>query len=165
MATTSRPRRHWDDHLKHGQQLLRNLNSPMSVVEQSRFVGYGDLKKYGWRLVDDHALRYDNDDLHARFMPESMKQIFDKYDLSKDPRDNRRVSFANDRAVHVDGRYRPKTGGEFGNIYNPGLIIATYNYRPGFCQPGYDDTPLPKEDLTPLKYWSDVVFLQYQQQL
>jgi hypothetical protein len=159
--TTKRGDRGWDDHLAYGQQLMKEMREPIGNVEQSKWTDVNDIHKYGWSTRVERNIDY-GDNGGSSYMQLSMEQIFKQYGFSKATKDNLEVQVINDRDVTPADTLHPKSMGRFENIFNPAVIIATYNYSPGNVPLGEQNPNVPKEDRTLLKRWWDITFLLWQ---
>jgi hypothetical protein len=148
----------YERHKDKGRRLIDWLARCLSTKGHSLWTNYSNLAQHGWSV---RRRPVDYNFSGVGYWTTSMQQLFDAYTLSRDPADNVEVVWAHDQNTVVDGRIYQPSMGSYTNLFNSKVIIATHNYSPDHN--GTKQTPpVAGADVTPLKHWSDVVFLEWQ---
>lgn len=136
--------------LRRGARLYCMTANDISTVEQSGWVDYASLAEYGWTQDSRPHVRLDDEIIDA----------YRELGLSTEPTANRLVTFEHDTDTTHNGVENPMTGSEYENIFNVdgGAIVAEGNYAPD-----KRGIRIPPANMVPLKQYSDVVFLGWQQ--
>lgn len=144
-----------------GLRVLCLTWNTVSTVAQSQWTDIRALSTYGWTQQDPNKrwdLRSSSDtDIAPALNDPAMR-------ISTDPDDNFDITCYHDTDVTVGATMYPKTLGGYINIFNfkSGVIIARYNYGPDY-EGRQRKPPVTGGAVTPLKQWSDIVFLLWQQ--
>lgn len=140
-----------------GAYLVAILNAPASCVPQSPWTQYSDLTKYGWTLSRSREISPTN-------LGQSFTALYNDLDFSQTKADNVQYGWIHKRdsqPIGASGKVYKPTYGSYRNIFNPKVILAPFNFGPDYM--GRAETPpVTGTDVVPLKQWSDVVFLQWQ---
>lgn len=131
----------------------RNLNGPLGYRH------YGQLGAFGWRQ-DWTGRKHGAPDPSDR----SLMRMYRHEGFSALEKDNHRIQWthsdqSNPPLVYPSRSFKA-TGGFYTCVFNPSLIILQNGEGPDTM--GFDDG-ITGADVIPLKHWSDVVFLQWQE--
>ncbi|KAF7173943.1 hypothetical protein CNMCM5623_006162 [Aspergillus felis] len=121
----------------------------------SPWTDYSSLATWGW--VKSAPDRYEEG---------TYAHVLDKYitnSLQMPTSGGVPVKHVQDVAVRVNGIFYPRSGGNYANVYYPssGLLVADENFGPEKTAPKIGEDGLP---YVKLKQWSDVAFLNWQQE-
>lgn len=152
----------YQDYINEGSYLLCSLYAPVIAVTQSKWTDQNALTNYGWRRGSVNWVDVSNGN------PIPLGQVFgdSQIGLDSSDTDNVRVTIRQMVGVTVDGQTYPASEGEYMNVFNlgrqKGAILGDMNYGPDI-EGAKQDPPVTGSSVVPLKQWSDVVFLQWQQ--
>lgn len=137
-------------------EALENTHSP-----QSLYTDLQDLERtrYGW-TYSRNALADHEEGFISEF---GLHNVFVDLSISESKADWYQVSTAHSaRSTANDVNY-PPTWGTYQSLFNlrDGVIVATANYGPVW-QNERDGSPIPANQIIPLRQWSDLVFLALQ---
>ncbi|KAJ1713068.1 hypothetical protein NYO67_4747 [Aspergillus flavus] len=130
-----------------GDQEAANHAVPVPI---SKWTEYGDLVRYRWDLSKK---RKTTDSLAQEVLEPMLPE------LNIDPDKNERMLISQSYPVTVDGRTYEATGGYYKSLFNldAGMIVVD-----DVSSPATEAPDKPMEDIVPLRQWSDVVFLLWQ---
>lgn len=149
----------WQEAISQGEERLRMLAAPTNQVEQSPFVHPGDLARYGWRL--DAEL---DADVRRKSSLRDWQDAWTELRLPEQTGSTVKVEWGQKiPSAAIDGKIYQPSGGRFSNIYNSEIILGSVAYSPTYKAPRHDP-PVQNEDITPLRKWSDVAFLEQMRQ-
>lgn len=142
----------WDQAVMKGNHLIALINGPVNCVKQSQWANIDDLAANGWIQEVNRVIE----------LKEPFKSIWSELGI---PLTNvKRIEWKHTESSAPIGPegiiYRP-TGGRYQNIYCKGAIIADFNFGPD-NRGGRKSPPMVASEIVPLKQWSDVTFIQYQ---
>ncbi|KAI7331134.1 hypothetical protein KC315_g5313 [Hortaea werneckii] len=143
----------WDQAVKVGNNLIALMNAPVECVKPSKWTNLDDLAAYGWTQAVNRVIE----------LQEPFKAIW--LALSVPLTDVRRIEWKhNKQSAHTgpEGTIYQPTGGRYNNIYCKEIIIGDFNFGPD-TMGGRKSPPMVGTEIVPLKQWSDVTFLQYQE--
>ncbi|KAK3702099.1 hypothetical protein LTR37_015074 [Vermiconidia calcicola] len=145
-----------------GDYLIQIMTAPPSCrILQSRWTDYEMPEAYGWSLHNDEMVDVGPEE------DESFSQMYNDLQLSLEPKDDVKYEWVHDQESSPPGPQRryPPTGGSYENILNPSAILAMVNFGPEYSGKNLEppEVPVTGADLIPLRQWSDVVFLQWQE--
>lgn len=142
----------WDQAVRKGNILVALMNGPVDCVEPSQWTNIDDLAANGWTQEVNRATR----------LEEPFKSIW--LELGIPRTDVKRIEWKHSKSSAPIGPggmiYRP-TEAVYENIYCKGMIIADHNFGPDNMG-GRESPPMAASEIVPLKQWSDVTFIQYQ---
>lgn len=139
----------WDVAVETGNYLIALINGPASCVEQSEWTDYSDLPEYGWTQTWSQEVD----------QPQSFVGMWSDMQLST--KGIKWTQWKHTRQSVIDQRvYRP-TQAQYNNVYSREIIIAEASYGPDY-QGKFEKPPVTGDEIIPLKQWSDVTFLEYQ---
>ncbi|KAI7023646.1 hypothetical protein KC318_g744 [Hortaea werneckii] len=142
----------WDQAVKKGNHLIALVNGPVDCVGQSRWTNIDDLAANGWTQEVNRATR----------LKEPFKSIWSELGIPL--KDVKRIEWKHTKSSAPIGPggmiYRP-TGARYQNIYCKEMIMADYNFGPD-TMGGRKSPPMVAAEIVPLKQWSDVTFIQFQ---
>ncbi|GAB1735597.1 hypothetical protein NU219Hw_g4173t1 [Hortaea werneckii] len=142
----------WDQAVKTGNNLIALINGPVDCVKPSHWTNIDDLAANGWTQEVNREIE----------LKEPFKSIWSE--LGVPLTDVKRIEWKHTKSSAPIGPggmiYRP-TGARYQNIYSKEMIIADYNFGPDNMG-GRKSPPMVASEIVPLKQWSDVAFLQYQ---
>jgi hypothetical protein len=135
--------------LERGAMLYCKLHGSATSVPQSEWTGFDSLAEYGWTTEGPQ---------HNDFDAETM-DVLHSLGLSVEDSANILHVYKQDQDTTHDGLHYPASQGEYGDVFNvdEGVIIAEGNWGPG-----HQNEEL--ERYVPLKQYSDVVFLMWQEE-
>ena len=147
--------------IEKGTNALALIAASPTCVAQSRWTQYADLERYGWRLAIRRQERLDD------VGEQSWSLLAPEKGFSTEVEDSQLIHLLHDASSQPDGppdgKVYPPTNAYYSNLYNRGgLIVAKSNYGPDH-EGAKRNPPIASEDIVPLKQWSDVTFLQWQQ--
>lgn len=139
------------------RQLLTNPTRPPSKPSSSTrsskylFLQYDQLHKHGWQLK-----------LRSQRPPQDEPQatLYRDLRLSSDADDNTFFAWEHLEASRPKARPFQPTTARFHFILNPRAVIVLYSEGPAHTKVGKG---LYERDVVPLRFWSNVVFLQWQE--
>ncbi|KAI7314535.1 hypothetical protein KC326_g5001 [Hortaea werneckii] len=142
----------WDQAVKKGNYLIALINGPVDCVKQSQWANIDDLATNGWTQEENRVIE----------LKEPFKSIWSELGIPLTG--VKRIEWKHTESSAPIGPegiiYRP-TGGRYQNIYCKGAIIADFNFGPD-NRGGRKSPPMVASEIVPLKQWSDVTFIQYQ---
>ncbi|KAB8276174.1 hypothetical protein BDV30DRAFT_224558 [Aspergillus minisclerotigenes] len=120
------------------------VNAPIS-----RWTNYGDLVRYGWELEKDRET--------DGSMGQALLEISTFEALNIDADQNKKFLITQSRPVTLDGRQYKVSDGYYQSLFNAaaGMIVVDDVISPENAK--HPDIPI--ENIVPLRQWSDVVFL------
>ncbi|KAI7539437.1 hypothetical protein KC331_g9757 [Hortaea werneckii] len=142
----------WDQAVKKGNILVALMNGPVDCVEQSQWTNMDDLATNGWTQEVNRAYR----------LKEPFKSIWSELGISHT--DVKRIEWKHSKSsapIGPGGMIYEPTGAMYENIYCKEIIIADHNFGPD-NRGGEKSPPMVGSEIIPLKQWSDVTFIQYQ---
>ncbi|RHZ63559.1 hypothetical protein CDV55_106036 [Aspergillus turcosus] len=125
------------------------------VSVASPWTDYNSLATWGWVQT-----------LPSRYAEGTYEPVLDNYIttvLQMPTTGGVPVQHVQDEEVVVNGIVYPESGGNYANVYYPssGLLVADENYGPESTAPQFKTQGVP---YVLLKQWSDIAFLNWQQQ-
>ncbi|KAI7332510.1 hypothetical protein KC315_g4632 [Hortaea werneckii] len=142
----------WDQAVKKGNHLIALVNGPVDCIEQSRWTNIDDLAANGWTQEVNRATQ----------LREPFESIWSELGIPLT--DVKRIEWKHSQSSAPIGPggmiYRP-TEAVYENIYCKEMIIADHNFGPDNMG-GKKSPPMVASEIVPLKQWSDVTFIQYQ---
>ena len=142
----------WDQAVRKGNILVALMNGPVDCVEQSQWTNMDDLAANGWTQEVNRATR----------LKEPFKSIWSELGIPR--RDVKRIEWKHSKSsapIGPEGMIYEPTGAMYENIYCKEMIIADHNFGPDH-RGGEKSPPMVGSEIIPLKQWSDVTFIQYQ---
>ena len=143
----------WDQAFKVGNNLIALINAPVECVKPSKWTNLDDLAAYGWTQAANRVIE----------LQEPFKAIWSA--LNVPLTDVKRIEWKHNKQSARTGPrgtiYQP-TGARYNNIYCKEIIIGDFNFGPD-TMGGRKSPPMVGTEIVPLKQWSDVTFLQYQE--
>ncbi|KAK3711897.1 hypothetical protein LTR37_009415 [Vermiconidia calcicola] len=160
----------YDEAVEVGDYLIAIMNAPLSCSFPSRWTNIASLTAFGWTLNYVRLIDINTYDL-------SLSRMYAELGLPTDPQVNREYGWYHDQDTPPPGQQRPNTNdqrryrrtmGGYVNVLNPGAILAKLNFGPEYNgamlePPEHPEGPVTGADVVPLRQWSDVVFLQWQE--
>ncbi|GAB1727179.1 hypothetical protein NU195Hw_g8094t1 [Hortaea werneckii] len=143
----------WDQAVKVGNNLIALINGPIECIKPSKWTNLDDLAAYGWTQAVNRAIE----------LQEPFKSIWSALGIPLT--DVRRIEWKhNKQSAHTgpEGTIYQPTGARYNNIYCKQIIIGDFNFGPD-TMGGRKSPPMVGAEIVPLKQWSDVTFLQYQE--
>ncbi|RMZ05100.1 hypothetical protein D0860_06083 [Hortaea werneckii] len=143
----------WDQAVKVGNNLIALINGPIECIKPSKWTNVDDLASYGWTQTVNRAIE----------LQEPFQSIWSALDIPLT--DVRRIEWKhNKQSTHTgpEGTIYQPTGARYNNIYCKQIIIGDFNFGPD-TMGGRKSLPMVGGEIIPLKQWSDVTFLQYQE--
>ena len=156
----------WERAIEKGKLFLCLLEQPLGQVTQSKYTDYAAVQQWGWNIETLEDVDVPNDDIFAtEAETEAITAIYIDLELRSGNEYNKVVELVHEREVTLDGKVYPPTMAVYKNFFclgpTYGAILAPYNYGPDARGSGRRP-PVTGSEVIPLKQWSDLVFLAWQ---
>ncbi|RMZ01279.1 hypothetical protein D0864_03496 [Hortaea werneckii] len=143
----------WDQAVKVGNNLIALINGPVECIKPSKWTNVDDLAAYGWTQAVNRAIE----------LQEPFRSIWSALGIPLT--DVRRIEWKHNKQsadTGPEGKIYQPTGARYNNIYCKQIIIDDFNFGPD-TMGRRKSPPMVGAEIVPLKQWSDVTFLQYQE--
>lgn len=140
----------WEAAVQKGKEAYDDLESAIASVPQSKWTSTDDLKTNGWALSPKGI------PIKIPTLGTTWTHLWQTFNLPHADHSTILLQVAHKLGTPS----HPRTGGTYTNIFNPGAIIATSNYSPNH-KSLTQIPPVPKDQVTPLKHFSDLLYLQW----